>query len=315
MPQYLRNPLWSQYADSIILAPNPDPMISSLIQTSIAATYGNVTAPLAFRLGNGGAGYTGILQLLCETFIASLGGGFKIEWVPNHSRHTQIALLGDIVQVALTYEPKIENLAAQEGWAVRVCRVFNDHFILAGPCDDPAAIKSNRSIEEAMARIAHLGSQFLSGSPALFHTRADGSATYSKELELWKSAHVDLHRTLNWRARIPVTPYEALVRAERDGAYLLTDRSTYLTARRNGMLTSTRIFVEGGPELLNPCSALINTKAPSNRVAREFASWLSSDEAQMLVRDFGRDWDTGTPIFCGADREDFGQEQRLVAKL
>ncbi|KAI5200371.1 hypothetical protein AUEXF2481DRAFT_43915 [Aureobasidium subglaciale EXF-2481] len=316
-PEYLHiaDLSWSRYAHSAILTPDPDPAISNLVQTSATATYGDALAPLGFRLGNGGAGHTGILKLLCEVFIASRGGGFKLEWVLNHSRHTQIALLGDVVQVALTYEPEYEELAVREGWAAKVSRVFNDHFILAGPREDPAALGPEPSITSAMAKIAFRGSSTQPELPAIFHTRADGSATYYKELELWQSAQVNLDTASSWRVRIPVTPYEALLEAESKGAYLITDRATYLTAKRDGVLKSTTVFVEGGPQLLNPCSALINVKAPYNRLARDFASWLCSAEVQLLVRGFGRKWNVGIPIFCVADQQDVAHEDRLLAKL
>ncbi|CAD0095677.1 unnamed protein product [Aureobasidium vineae] len=274
-----------------IQVPDDYPGVSNMICTHASATYGDASHPVSFRLGNGGAGHTGILRLLCEYFIASRGGGFCIEWVANHSRHSQIALLGDVVQVALTYEPEYEDLSIAEGWAKRMAKVFNDHFVLVGPVSNPAGVDVNGGIANALKAIAKHDSFFNHNHhDGLFHTRGDGSATFYKELALWELAHVDVSSTKSWRLTKPGTPYEALVIADRTGAYLITDRATYLTAKRDKALNNIVPFIEGGPQLLNPCSALVNVKAPCNELAREFASWLGSGEVQRMIRSYGQRW-------------------------
>jgi ABC-type tungstate transport system permease subunit len=289
--------------------------VSNLINTQASAIYGKISHPVAFRLGNGGAGHTGILRLLCERFIASKGGDFSIEWVSNHSRHSQIALLGDIVQVALTYEPFYEKISIREGWAKRVAKVLNDHFILVGPRSNPAGVTVDGKIADAMRAIAQFGASRKGHDHGVFHTRGDGSATFYKELALFEFARVDIASTKSWRLTKPGTPYEALATADREGAYIITDRATFLTAKRDKVLTNTVPFIEGGPQLLNPCSALINIKAPYNARAREFASWLGSEEVQQIIRTYGQEWSVATPIFSIAEQEDMVKSEGLVAKL
>ncbi|KAI4853987.1 hypothetical protein E4T44_00490 [Aureobasidium sp. EXF-8845] len=289
--------------------------VSNLINTQASAIYGKISHPVAFRLGNGGAGHTGILRLLCERFIASKGGDFNIEWVSNHSRHSQIALLGDIVQVALTYEPFYEEISIREDWARRMTKVLNDHFILVGPRSNPAGVTVDGKIADAMSAIARFGASLQGHDHGLFHTRGDGSATFYKELALFELARVDIASTESWRLTKPGTPYQALVTADRGGVYIITDRATYLTAKRDNVLTNTVPFIEGGTELLNPCSALINRKAPYNARAREFASWLGSREVQQIVRRYGQEWSVATPIFSIAEQEDMVKSEKLVAKL
>ncbi|KAG9664285.1 hypothetical protein KCU64_g779, partial [Aureobasidium melanogenum] len=299
------DPLFKRFANSAVQVPDRYPGVSNLIHTCASATYGDPSHPLAFRLGNGGAGHTGVLRLLCEYFIASRGGGFCIEWVSNHSRHSQIALLGDVVQVALTYEPEYEDLSIREGWAKRMAKVFNDHFILVGPTSNPAGVVVDGRIADAMKAIAEYGSSCSSEHDSeIFQTRGDGSATFYKELALWKLAKVDLSPAKSWRVTMPETPYEALLNADLTGAYIITDRATYLTAKRDNALASTLPFVEGGPELLNPCSALVNIKAPHNALASEFASWLGTQEVQQMVAKYGQRWSVATPIFSTAEQQD-----------
>ena len=280
--------------------------------------YGDATAPLGFRLGNGGAGHTGLLRELSKAFIQRHDEKFRVEWVINHSRHTQIALLGDIVQVALTYEPEWEDIGIAEGWADRVTMAFHDRFILVGPASNPAKISAGADIKVVMREIATHGEK--SGAvrahrEALFHSRGDGSATHYKELQLWGLCGVDLAYAKSWRRRIPLTPYEALRRADQDEAYAITDRATFLTAKKNDMASNLRVYVEDGEYLLNPCAALINLKAPKNRLAREFAHWLASEEAQRIIENFGKRWRLQLPIFAPKNRTQVEKKYALVAKL
>jgi len=148
----------------------------------------------------------------------------------------------------------------------------------------------------------------------IFHTRGDGSATYACEQKLWTTAQVSIAEA-TWLWTYPVPPYQALEKAEAEAAYLLTDRATYLTAKQYGVIPQMRVYVEVGEELLNPCSALVNTKVPqshASRAASEFADWLASDEAQKLVREYGRDWKLRKALFTVAGQADFGVDETLI---
>lgn len=280
--------------------------------------YGDPTAPLGFRLGNGGAGHTGLLRELCEAFIERHDKKFRIEWVINHSRNTQIALLGDIVQVGLTYEPEWEDIGIAEGWAERVTMAFHDRFVLVGPATNPANVSAGADIKVAMRKIATHGEKSRSNGAhqeALFHSRGDGSATHYKELQLWGLCGMDLAHANPWRQRIPLTPYEALRRANQDEAYAMTDRATFLTASKDGVVSNLKVYVEDGKHLINPCAALINLKAPHNPLARKFAHWLASEQAQGIIENFGKKWRLQLPIFAPKSRTQVEGRYALVAKL
>jgi ABC-type tungstate transport system permease subunit len=195
---------------------------------------------------------------------------------------------------------------------------FHDRFILVGPASNPANVSAGADIKVAMREIATHGEK--SGEAgadqkALFHSRGDGSATHYKELQLWGLCGVDLAHAKPWRRRIPLTPYEALKRADRDGAYAITDRATFLTAAKDGVVSSLRVYVEDGKHLINPCAALINVKAPMNKLAREFARWLASEEAQEIIENFGKKWRLRLPIFAPKSKAQVERKYALVAKL
>ena len=99
---------------------------------------------------------------------------------------------------------------------------------------------------------------------------------------------------------------------------LLTDRSTFLTAKQDGVVPGLSVYVEGEKELLNSCSALINTKVletPAQRMAVRFVEWLGGEVAQPYFRGYGRVWEQGMPLFTPADREEFGEEDKLAGKV
>ncbi|KAK5118578.1 hypothetical protein LTR85_008043 [Meristemomyces frigidus] len=287
---------------------------SDEISTTDKETYGNPCHPILFRIGNGGAGYTGVLKVLAERYIETHGSDFRIGWVANHSRHTQVALLGDVVQVALTYEPNNEDTAIEEGWARRVCRAFNDHFILVGSKRNAAKIEPGIVITEVLRAISKRAES--DSKDTIIHTKGDGSATYFKEQKLLRAAGVDtLH--VSWMHTHRLPPYQALENAAKEylSVYLLTDRATYLTAKRDGVIPDMRVYAEGGEELLNPCAALINTmvaSSPSQVAAVDFAEWLSSTEAQNIVEQYGKSWDHGKALFTVAEQEDFVSADRLT---
>ena len=303
----------SRHHDSQLLRTGDGPAGSESISLTDQEVYGDPSRPIKFRVGNGGAGYTGVLKVLAETFIATHGNDFRVGWVSNHSRHSQIALLADVVQVALTYEPENEDISIAEGWAERAGRVFNDHFILVGPANVKLEAKS---IGPALKDIADHNRE--SGNETwLFHSRGDGSATFAKEQRLWQAAGIDTSKDQpEWIKIDPLTPYEALVKAEKEQAFLLTDRATFLTAKQDGMISSLVAHIEGGIELLNPCSALVAVRSDtgessSHDTALMFARWLTGSVAQKILRDYGKDWKAGLPLFTVADQDDFDVQHSL----
>ncbi|KAK6429326.1 hypothetical protein LTR95_014523, partial [Oleoguttula sp. CCFEE 5521] len=293
---------------------------SNLITITPLETYTGAGVPggPTIRIGNGGAGYTGILRTLSGTYLSQRPLSdvrLSITWIPNHSRHSLIALLGGLVDIALTYEPDNEDLAMRERWARRVGGVFNDHFVIAGPVADPAKLARSRNdthrlneADAALRSLVHAGQ----AGKALWHSRGDGSATFTKERELFATAGVDgVTRTANWLHTHPLTPYAALERANKEGAYLLTDRATFLTAQQHDVIGGLRVFVEGGQKLLNPCAAMVRSDASAETV--RFAAWLCGDEARNIVKVYGKDWAWRKALFTMGEQQDFTDEERLAS--
>jgi tungstate transport system substrate-binding protein len=85
--------------------------------------------------------------------------------------------------------------------------------------------------------------------------------------------------------------------ADERRAYVLMDRATYLTLKKDIAL---QVLVEGDRELLNFIAVIRVNPSRFSQVAAEpakaFVDWLVSDDAQRLVQSFGVDR-YGEPLF------------------
>ena len=110
--------------------------------------------------------------------------------------------------------------------AERVSFIYN-YFVLCGPSTDPAGVAAAASVLDAFAAIAEGKYAFIS--------RGDGSGTHTKELALWpeelgiaKEAETFADYT-DWYISANTGMGACLVMAEEMGAYILTDKATFLT--------------------------------------------------------------------------------------
>lgn len=201
--------------------------------------------------------------------------------------------------MALTYERDQEDLAAAEGWSVTKGCAFHDHFCIAGPLGDAAGVGNATSLSDGLIKIAN--------SKALFHSRADTSATMWKERTLWEACNMrpwegsgDGSSHDQWYQTSLLSPSEALRKADAAGAYLLTDRSTLLRQVSTGTISNTTVFFEPASEsdmLMNSCYALCSP-TPS-RETLGFLEYLFTDRAQGIVGSYGAD-ECGLPLFAAA---------------
>ena len=110
--------------------------------------------------------------------------------------------------------------------AERVSFIYN-YFVLCGPSADPAGVEAAASVLDAFKAIADGKHKFIS--------RGDGSGTHTKELALWpaelgiaKEAESFASYT-EWYTSANTGMGACLVMAEEMGAYILTDKATFLT--------------------------------------------------------------------------------------
>ena len=185
--------------------------------------------------------------------------------------------------LVMVHHPEGEASFVAEGHGTTRCVLMMNDFVIAGPPDDPAELRSATSTEDALRRIVDSGVEWVS--------RGDDSGTHRRERALW-----DLAGT-----RPPGTAYvevgqgmgSTLILTSERRAYTLSDRSTYLFMRD---ALDLEIVYERQPPLENPYSVMPVIGAANRLGALRLAEWLVSDEAQDLVEAYGVDR-FGMPLF------------------
>ena len=113
----------------------------------------------------------------------------------------------------------------------RLTFMYN-YFVLCGPSADPAGVKTVEGVKNAFRAIADGKFGFVS--------RGDGSGTHTKELALWPKelgiteSPESFRDYTEWYVSANAGMGACLVMAEQMGAYILTDKATFLTFAANG---------------------------------------------------------------------------------
>lgn len=147
--------------------------------------------------------------------------------------------------------------------------MFND-FVLVGPSDDSAKVKSASGVNRAMRRIA--------SSPVKFLSRHDQSGTHEREEALWKLAD---RRPPPDRLIVAGAGMGATLRiASEVGAYALTDRDTF-----SQLASSLRLVIvfQGGASLLNTYAVILEPSGPLAAKGGVFADWLSDGDGRGVI--------------------------------
>ncbi len=134
----------------------------------------------------------------------------------------------------LVHSKKQEEAFVADGFAYvldgmeaeRMSYMYN-YFVLCGPSADPAGVKDAEDVLAAFQAIADGKHPFIS--------RGDGSGTHTKELALWPEAlgitaeAESFADYTDWYVSANAGMGACLVMAEEMGAYILTDKATFLT--------------------------------------------------------------------------------------
>ena len=180
---------------------------------------------------------SGLLAKLLPEFEAKYGYTVEV-YSAGTGKSINNAKMGN-ADLILVHSPKQEEAFIEAGFArvvdgfetERVSFLYN-YFVLCGPSADPAGVKSAASVKDAFAAIA--------AGEYTFISRGDNSGTHTKELALWpaelgitKEAESFAAYT-KWYVSANTGMGACLVMAEEMGAYILTDKATFLTFQANG---------------------------------------------------------------------------------
>ena len=228
---------------------------------------------------------SGLLDVLVPLFEKQTGYSVKTVSVGT-GQALALAAKGD-ADVALVHAPSLEKKYVADGKLLNRRLVMYNDFVIIGPKEDPAKIKSVKSAVAALKLIEQSKSPFVS--------RGDNSGTHNLEKSLWKQAGITPKG--DWYIESGQGMGATLGIANERNAYTVTDRGTYLALHKRVTLP---ILVEGDRLLLNIYSVLEVNPANGPRVnaagGKAFADFMVSPQAQKAIKSFGVE-KFGQPLF------------------
>ncbi|KAJ5460279.1 uncharacterized protein N7458_001831 [Penicillium daleae] len=251
---------------------------------------------VALRIGNGGAGQSGLIEVLANAFIrASVKNGskpFEIAWYKSDTTESINYLKDGTVDIGITYTPAAEQIAINKGIAKSPAwYTWRDHFLLVGPHSNPANISKNQNIQTQFSNIYTTAEAGNTDPPVRFLTRYDKSATNIKDSQLWIEIGQVPWATAysTWYHQYIAYPIQALTAAILLNEYTITDRGTYLSISTE-LQNQTTIYKAGTDDasdpLLNPAHILIGKGVRNEEMADKFAQWAISAEGQKVITSF-----------------------------
>jgi tungstate transport system substrate-binding protein len=153
--------------------------------------------------------------------------------------------------------------------------------MLVGPTGNPAGINMADSAQTAFQKIATAGSPFAS--------RHDNSGTNAKELAIWASLSPANPQTgASWYyASGTMGMADALSFANQQGAYTLSDSSTWYFLDHFKAYKSIKLINAGDPTYQNQYSVIEVKGAQNAEGAQDFRRWIMSPSVQHTIATYG----------------------------
>lgn len=223
----------------------------------------------------------GIVPLLAKTYEEKTG--VKVSFEGAGTGATLEKAKGGKFDMVIVHARSLEDKFIADGFGVDRRDIMYNDFVILGPKEDPAGINGMKSAPEALRKIA--------AAKTLFVTRGDLSGTHVKEMEVWKAANISPNSEKDtWYLTFSLGNLgngPSTIFADKRNGYILMDRATYLTRKKEIKLVP---LVQNDPLLLNLIAAIqVNpARFPSVNAsgAKAFIDWICGDEAQTIIRDF-----------------------------
>jgi len=198
-----------------------------------------------------------------EVKVVALGTGQAID----------MGRRGD-ADVLFVHDQVAEEKIVAESFVLKRFNVMYNDFVLVGPAADPAKTRG-KDIAVALAKV--------SAASAAFVSRGDKSGTHAAELRFWKLTPTPEAHGSGYR-ECGCAMGSALNMASSLGAYVLTDRGTWLSFKNRGDL---RLLVEGDSRLFNQYGVMVVNPArhPHAKAAdaQKFVDWVTSGAGQASI--------------------------------
>ncbi len=181
--------------------------------------------------------------------------------------------------LVLVHAPDAELEFVRAGHGRNRVTFMRNDFVIAGPTEDPAAVRRIDEAEPGPAALATIGR-----AAAPFLSRGDDSGTHKRELDLWESSGMSPQGP--WYQEAGQGMGNTLVIASERRSYVLTDRATLTVL---GDAADLEVLAEGGSRLENLYSIMIATAGPNQAGAERFWRWLLGEHAQSVIASYGVD--------------------------
>ncbi len=240
---------------------------------------------------------SGLLDVLIPMFEKQTGYFVKTVSVGT-GQALVLAAKGD-ADVALVHAPSLEKKYVTDGKLLNRRLVMYNDFVMIGPKDDPAKIRSAKTSAVALKAIEQAKASFVS--------RGDNSGTHTLERSLWKAAGIEPKGS--WYIEAGQGMGATLGIANERNAYTITDRGTLLALKKRVDLP---VLIEGDRALLNIYSVMEVNPANGPRVntagGKAFADFMVAPQTQNVINSFGVE-KFGQPLFvpvAGKKEEEIG---------
>lgn len=221
---------------------------------------------------------SGLYNFLLPHFREQTGIAVRVVAVGT-GQAFRIAQNGDADVLLVHHRPSEDQFVSKGYGVARHDLMYND-YVLVGPRDDPASIRSASNVIGAVQRIAT--------NKSLFVSRGDDSGTHKKELEIWNQSGIDTSKVGNgWYRETGRGMGGTLNMASALDAYTLSDRATWLKFGNKGQLD---ILFQSDPPLFNPYGIiLVNLEIHPHIKSRDgqtFIDWMLSETGQTLIANY-----------------------------
>lgn len=222
---------------------------------------------------------SGLFKELLTVFTDKTGIAVRVVGVGT-GQAIKIAKRGD-ADVLFVHHKESELKFVEDGFGVRRHQVMYNDFVLVGPKDDPAGLRSAESVVSAYKKIASTKSIFIS--------RGDDSGTHKTSLEFWQEVipgRVNLNEN-KWYREVGAGMGATLNMAQEMKGYTLTDRGTWEAFLNKESLS---LLFEGDPQMRNEYGiTMVNPDLHGHTkvgLASVFISWLLSKQGQTAINSF-----------------------------
>lgn len=218
---------------------------------------------------------SGLLDVILPDFESQTGIAVKVVAVGT-GKAIEMGKNGE-ADVLLVHARAQEDQFIADGYGAERFDVMYNDFVVLGPKNDPAQVKTTAASDAVKAFTA------IATVPSTFVSRDDQSGTNTKELAIWKAANITPEG--DWYVRTGTGMGDTLTVTNEKLGYTLADRATY--ANMKDTMSDLEIVCEGDPLLLNPYGVIAVSPTINDQIngegAQAFVDWILSEDTQKLI--------------------------------